>query len=243
MTLVTTSMPTTQELLVYQTWAKSAFDSQMYRTIGKESAIMMIMLAAREYGIGPAQALNGGLHIIEGKVELSARMMSALIRRAKHSLQIIESNDSVCTIKGKRADTGEEHIVTYTIEEAREAGLIKEKSAWKKTPIDMLYARAISRLARQLFSDVVGIGYVEGEISQPEASKEELEPSYEYGSHPIEQYLESFEKENHCLAITFLDEIAEHYSWPKERAIQECLKNPEETKTRFEKWKERVVTS
>jgi hypothetical protein len=39
----------------------------MYRSVGKESAIMMIMLAAREYGIGPAQALNGGLHLIEGR--------------------------------------------------------------------------------------------------------------------------------------------------------------------------------
>lgn len=99
----------------------------MYRNVGKESAIMMIMLAAREYGIGPAQALNGGLHIIEGKVELSARMMSALIRKAKHILKIIESTDQKCVITGKRSDTGEEHTVEYTIDMAQKAGLVKDK--------------------------------------------------------------------------------------------------------------------
>jgi len=99
----------------------------MYRNVGKESAIMMIMLAAREYGIGPAQALNGGLHIIEGKVELSARVMSALIRRAKHKLHIIESTNTKCVIKGIRSDTGEEHTASFTIEEAQQAGLVKEK--------------------------------------------------------------------------------------------------------------------
>lgn len=70
----------------------------MYRSVGKESSIMMIMLAAREYGIGPAQALNGGLHIIEGKVELSARIMSALIRKSRHALKIVESTEKKCTI-------------------------------------------------------------------------------------------------------------------------------------------------
>jgi hypothetical protein len=99
----------------------------MYRNVGKEAGIMMIMLAAREYGIGPAQALNGGLHIIEGKVELSARVMSALIRRAKHQLKIVESTSTRCTIAGKRSDTGETHTVTYTIEDAQLAGLIKDK--------------------------------------------------------------------------------------------------------------------
>ena len=90
-------MPSTQELMVYQTWAKNAVDSQMYRGVGKESAIMMIMLAAREYGIGPAQALNGGLQIIEGKVELSARIMCALIRKAGHELKI-EDGEGFCKV-------------------------------------------------------------------------------------------------------------------------------------------------
>ena len=182
-------IPSAQELMVYQTWAKNAADSQMYRGIGKESAIMMIMLAAREYGIGPAQALNGGLHIIEGKVELSARLMSALIRRAKHRLKIVESNEKVCTIEGTRSDTGESHTVTFTIEMAQKAGLIKDKGGWRKTPEDMLYARCVSRLARQLFSDVVGIGYVEGEIIDCRANGEVLEVFPETNTEPHDQYI------------------------------------------------------
>jgi hypothetical protein len=167
------SSPAEHEMAIFCTWAKYAVDSQMYRSVGKEAAVMMIMLAAREYGIGPAQALNGGLHIIEGKVELSARMMGALIRRAGHTLQPKECTNEVCTIFGRRRDTGEELTNTYTIEDAAAAGLIKEKGGWKKNPKDMLFARCLSQLARQLFQDVIGIGYIEGEISgtAPEIEK------------------------------------------------------------------------
>ena len=43
----------------------------------------------------------------------------------------------------------------------------------------MLYARAISRLSRQLFSDVVGIGYVDGEIERVEPANAFNEQSNE----------------------------------------------------------------
>jgi hypothetical protein len=130
-------MPSEQELMVYQTWAKTAVDSNMYRGIGKESGIMMIMLTAREFGIGPAQAINGGINIIEGRVELSARMMNALIRKSKHSIKILKSTETECVLLGTRKDNNDSLECSFTIEEAKNAGLIKEKGAWKKTPKDI----------------------------------------------------------------------------------------------------------
>jgi hypothetical protein len=236
-------MPNAQELMVYQTWAKNAVDSQMYRGVGKESAIMMIMLAAREYGIGPAQALNGGLHIIEGKVELSARVMSALIRRSKHTLQILESTDQICKIKGTRCDTGETHTVTFTIEMAQKAGLIKEKGGWKRTPEDMLYARCVSRLARQLFSDVIGIGYIEGEISDSRANGEVLEPSPEISEDPTirerltEELLRHFDPLQSHLVIDFLNEINSHLKEGIVPTLMRLLKDIKVTSDNFNKWK------
>lgn len=210
---------------------------------------MMIMLAAREYGIGPAQALNGGLHIIEGKVELSARIMSALIRRAKHKLEIITSTDQVCTIKGTRNDTGEEHTVSFTIEQAQKAGLIKEKGGWKRTPEDMLYARTISRLARQLFSDVIGIGYIEGEIDGPRAFKgpSEAFPAIEdqsdnavYEVSPLFKDLEAHFSEEDANDLSFFVEMVRvHYKWTEEHTVQQLLRDVEKTKEKFKAWKSR----
>jgi hypothetical protein len=235
------SMPSAQEMMVYQTWAKSAFDSQMYRTIGKESAIMMIMLAAREFGIGPAQALNGGLHIIEGKVELSARIMSALIRRAKHTLKILEDTDKKCVIYGRRADTGEEHTVTYTIEMAQTAGLIKDKGGWKKVPDDMLFARAMSKLARRLFSDVIGIGYVEGEISDPGANNEVLEvlPEAESSDEAFNDLLQHFAPQDHDLVREFVCAVMEHYHWHLTETINRLREDIPGTSTKFQSWKQK----
>lgn len=238
-----TGMPSQQELMVYQTWAKNAAESQMYRNVGKEAGIMMIMLAAREYGIGPAQALNGGLHIIEGKVELSARVMSALIRRARHTLQILESTDEICRIKGTRADTGEAHTVTFTIAMAQKAGLIKDKGGWKRTPEDMLYARCVSRLARQLFSDVIGIGYIEGEISDSRASNDVSDQSIKVisitdATMTVDLFLE-FEIDDHELLDEYIELAAQHYGWTKEKTLEEFCIDIEATKKRFLEWKKK----
>ncbi len=233
-------IPTSQELMVYQTWAKTAVESNMYRGIGKESGVMMIMLAAREYGIGPAQALNGGLNIIEGKVELSSRIMGALIRRAKHIVKILKSTDTKCTIWGKRRDTGEELSVEYTIEMAQRAGLVKDKGGWKKNPEDMLFARAMSRLARQLFSDVIGIGYIEGEISVeplscPDISEQKIDEEKEL----LEQLFSRFEKEDQYLMKEYIKVVSNHFKWDILTSLKELLKDPSKTSEKFNLWKEK----
>lgn len=176
-------LPNLHEFQMFQTIAKTAQSSGLYKGVGEESKIFMILLAARELGISPMLALNGGIWNIQGKIEVSSRLMNSLIRRAGHSLEIKECNNNICTLRGKRADNGDIAEASFTIEEARVAGLAG-REVWKKYTQDMLYARAMSRLARRLFSDVIGTAYVEGEIRDaiekphnlPQAEYEDVTP-------------------------------------------------------------------
>jgi len=163
-------MPSQSEFQMLQVIAKNAESSGFYVGVGQQSRIFMVILAARELGISPMLALNGGIWNIQGKIEISARLMNGLIRRGGHSIKI-DSNDKQCTITGKRADSGEEHTETFTWEMALRAGLVRKNKdgsdgIWMKYPEDMLYNRCISRLARRLFSDVIGTAYIEGEIRE-----------------------------------------------------------------------------
>lgn len=157
-------VPAQSEFQILQALAKNAVISGLYNSVGNEQKILMILLAANELGIKPMQALNGGIWNIQGKIEISARLMTSMIRRAHHSLIVKSISDKECTLEGKRSDNGDSFCASFTIEEAHRAGLVRPGSNWIKYPQDMLYARAISRLARRLFPDVIGTAYVEGEI-------------------------------------------------------------------------------
>lgn len=161
--------PEPHEMQVFKVMANAAAESKMYRGVGDINAILMIMLTARELDIPPCQAINGGINVINGKIELSARLIASLIWRAGHEIDVIESTPEICILKGYRYKDGKitrGRQVQYTLEEARKAGLVKPNSGWTKNPEDMLFARAMSRLGRQLFPDVVWMGYAHEEIPQ-----------------------------------------------------------------------------
>lgn len=157
-------MPSQQEFQMLQVIAKNAQDSGLYGGVGQQAKIFMVLLAARELGVSPMLALNGGIWNINGKIEISARLMNGLIRRAGHSIKIVTSNDANCTLLGTRSD-GDSFECSFNMDEAIKAGLAGG-NVWKKYPADMLYNRCMSRLARRLFSDVIGNAYVEGEIRE-----------------------------------------------------------------------------
>jgi hypothetical protein len=167
------SLPTEQELESYQVIAKAASSNPAWKKLGGGGSddqvvatILSVMLLARELGISPMQAVSGGINNIQGKFEISARIMNQLIRKHGHQIRVKTLTNEVCIIWGKRNDTGEEMQSQYHIEDAARAGLIKDGGGWKKCPEDMLFARAISRLARRLFPDCIGGCYVEGEIQE-----------------------------------------------------------------------------
>ncbi len=163
------NFPTSDELKNLQLIALTAYKSGLYK--GEAEAIIMTLLSARELNIGPMMALNGGIFNINGKSEISARLMGVLIRRSGHIIKVIESTTTKCTLQGIRADNQDSTETSFTVEEAKKAGLFKVGGGWDKYPEDMCYARALSRLARRLFPDVIGNNYVEGEIADAKKEK------------------------------------------------------------------------
>jgi hypothetical protein len=164
-------VPTRDEMEIYESIAKYATDSKYFDKLGGIGGIMCIALRAREMGISPFEAIYGGFSNVQGKLTMSSELMGSLIRRSGHKLQIIQSSNSVCEIKGTRSDTGESYVAIFTMEEARMAGLVRNGSGWEKYPSDMLYARCISRLRRRLFQDIATKAYVEGEIEDEKPTK------------------------------------------------------------------------
>jgi hypothetical protein len=191
--------------------AKIANDAKFWHKVGGESELLSIMETAKEIGLPPMMAINGGIHNIEGKIEISARAMQILIRRHGHQMKIKYLDNTLCKIWGKRKDTGEEFETTFSIEDAKTAGIMRPNGPWYKYPRNMLHSRAISDLGKWLFADCIGMCYVENEISETKG-KETIEmieaPFVEHFEEPVivlpipegvdakevEQYIEEISK-------------------------------------------------
>lgn len=127
------------------------------------ASIFAIVSKAKSLGLDPFDAINGGLYEVHGKIEMPAMTMNQLIRMGGHSVRVKELDDSKCTLTGKRKDNGDIMEVSFTYQEAQRAGIAKSGN-WDKYRQDMLFARALSRLGRRLFPDLLKGCYVEGEI-------------------------------------------------------------------------------
>lgn len=141
--------------------SKSAMIPASYR--GKPVDAAIAMMYGAEAGIGPMTALQR-IVVINGRPTFDAQGMTALIRRAGHSVTGDISNTGA-SVTGKRGDTGDVMTATFTLDDAKAAGLVKPNSPWTKFTEDMLWSRAVSRLGRRLFPDVLlGLSYVPDEM-------------------------------------------------------------------------------
>lgn len=150
-----------QKVELFRKMAETAIRSKCYGAMTVEEATNL-MLSAADLGVSPMKALNGGFHIIKGKICMAGHLISDRIRSGGHSVKVVEQSREKCVIIGVRKDNGDSCKVEFDMEDAKLAGLL-DSPTWKKYPKDMLYNRAISRLGRVLFSDVVGSCYSEDE--------------------------------------------------------------------------------
>ena len=124
---------------------------------GDPASVLACILTGEELGLGPMQSLRM-VNVIEGRPAASAELMRALVHRAGHRIDILESTAEQCELYGQRSDTGSSATVVWSIADAHTAHLLPAKpdAAWTKYPRSMLLARATSELCRAVFSDVVG---------------------------------------------------------------------------------------
>ena len=253
-------IPSQQEMQTLENLSKYAMQSKFFDKIGSQGGLISIMIYAKELGLPPMQCLFGGMHNINGKIELSAALMNSMIRRGGHKLEIILLDNKVCSIKGTRKDTGETYKETFTLQDAETAGLMANPT-WKKYPKNMLFARALKNLARVLFSDIIGPSYVEGEVSEldEEKPKRKALESHEEAvtveatvvedvveSEPIsvdDSHIELIQKlsgiediENLTLYVT---KCSTQFKKTPEELIEKWTLDPDHLKKNFVKWLEK----
>jgi hypothetical protein len=117
-------------------------------------AIAAAILYGDEIGLGPMNSL-AKIAVVNGRPTLAAEAMRSLVLQAGHDLWIEESTISKVTVAGRRRDSQQTSKVTWTLDDAKRAGLAG-KPNWRAYPRQMLLARASAELARLIFADAIG---------------------------------------------------------------------------------------
>ncbi len=123
-------------------------------------AITAAILYGDEIGLEPMTAL-AMIAVIDGKPYVSAEGQRALVLAAGHELWLDEATNQRVTWAGRRVGTDQVSRITWTMDDARTAGLVG-KVNWRNYPRAMLSARSSAELVRALFADVIhGLGATE----------------------------------------------------------------------------------
>jgi len=120
---------------------------------GKPADITAAILAGQELGLQPMATLRS-IDVIQGTPALRAHAMRGLVQSRGHAIEIVESDDNHCVVRGRRHPVDAWQQVEWTLDRAKKMGLT-DKDQWKKQPRTMLIARATSEMCRLIAADVL----------------------------------------------------------------------------------------
>lgn len=142
---------------------------------GKVADIFMVLMKGHDFGWHPMVSL-ATINIIEGKAEIGALAMVALIRKSGlcQVWRLVKSDTRSAIFETQRRGDLEITPFEYTIEEAEQMGLLdkgktdwaKANNQWKLQPRTMLRRRCQSALAREVFPDICLGLYDHEELSE-----------------------------------------------------------------------------
>lgn len=173
---------------------------------GKPPDVTAIILYGQDLGLSPMQAIQG-IYVVEGRPSLSAQLWLALVRRAGHRVSFPcaqcgldedqhnpdgdhryekDHTDRRCTVRITRGDTGESNPVTYTFQQAVDAGLVALKDGkafarsergkplpWELHTRAMLLARAVSENCRFIAPEIA-LGFYSPDEVEEIAEREQV---------------------------------------------------------------------
>lgn len=153
-------------------WAKlkeigsNAYNSGLLPTTVKSAAAASI-IALKGYELGlPPMVAYAHIAVVNGKPTCSAELMLASIyqKYPNAEINILTRTATGCTIEARRNPNGKMQTFGFTVEDAKRAGLLG-KDVWKNYPEDMCFARAVTRMKRAVWPEVLmGLDYVAEEV-------------------------------------------------------------------------------
>ena len=125
--------------------AKDMFASGFFQSIKNPQQALVTILAGREIGMGPFEAMSN-IYVIHGRPAFYAHKYGDMIKRTgKYNYKVKTHTTEECEIafyeNGEEVGTSK-----FTMEDAKTAGIVNDN--WKKYPRNMLFARAITNGAR-----------------------------------------------------------------------------------------------
>lgn len=132
---------------------------------GSPANILIAMDFGRSMGLSPAESLYR-ITVINGKPTASAELIAANVRRAGHKLRVKKDEQArKATVEIVRADDPDYTFsVTWDMAKAQQAQL-SGKENWRKYPMAMLTARAITECARDACPEALfGVVYTGEEM-------------------------------------------------------------------------------
>lgn len=140
--------------------AKTSFAGQLRN---QPEEVTAVILAGHELGLKPMASLKA-MDIIQGTPALRAHAMRGLVMSKGHEVELVESSEDYCRMRGRRQGGERWQEVEWPIARAAKLGLVG-KPEWKKQPQTMLVARATGEICRLIASDVLhGVPYTTEEL-------------------------------------------------------------------------------
>lgn len=154
--------------------AKAMSASRLFPSAQTPENALALMLLCQSEGIHPAQAVRR-FHVIKGTVAMRADAMLAEFQSRGGMVQWLKSDKNEARAVFEHA-CGGKFEYAYTIEDAKQAGLVRPDSGWSKFPAAMLRARCISGAIRMVLPGVVCGVYTPEEVMDFDAEKQPQQP-------------------------------------------------------------------
>lgn len=113
---------------------------------------MAIIQTGKEIGLRPMQSLRS-MNFVRGRLTMSVQLQLALAKQRGVTILEMKETDNACTITLER--TNEKVTCTYTLEDAKKAGLVKQDGNYDKYLKQMLRWRATGDCLRMIAPDLV----------------------------------------------------------------------------------------
>jgi hypothetical protein len=152
--------------------AAHAVKSGNYKGLTYSTALMILQMA-EELGLPMAQAL-GSMHLVDGKLVMSANLIAALVKRSgRYNYKVVEQTDKVCTLEFFQKLGVKDGLIvwdalgkfSWNMEMAKRAGL-HTKQVWLKFPENMLFSRCITSGVRTFCPDLTVVAVYDSEEAE-----------------------------------------------------------------------------